>query len=95
MLYGSRAGEKIGFCVSTNPASSFTIDLYRLGYYGGTGARHIQTLGPFKGQTQPTPPVGDKRLRECAWEPAVSIEVPKDWAKPDGEGSAARVHGFD
>src|SRR5438270_13989977 len=44
-----KAGEKIGFCVRTEPASAFTIDLYRLGYYGGAGGRHITTLGPFEG----------------------------------------------
>ena len=44
------AGETIGFCVSTEPASPFTIDLYRLGYYGGTGGRHVRTLGPFRGR---------------------------------------------
>src|SRR5262245_2965575 len=30
-----RAGESISFQVSANPASAFTIDLYRTGYYGG------------------------------------------------------------
>ena len=29
---------------------AFTIDLYRLGYYGGTGGRHMTALGPFDGQ---------------------------------------------
>src|SRR6185295_4223118 len=29
-----RAGESITFHVSTNPPSRFTLDLYRLGYYG-------------------------------------------------------------
>src|SRR5215467_2235218 len=28
-----RPGEEIQFFVSTNPASSFTLDLYRMGYY--------------------------------------------------------------
>src|SRR5438045_1483158 len=32
-----RAGEKVAFCVSTDPASAFAIDLYRLGYYQGLG----------------------------------------------------------
>src|SRR5262245_7873550 len=73
------AGEKIGLCVSTDPASAFTIDLYRLGYYGGAGARLVKSLGPFDGKPQPVPPVGEKRLRECQWEPAVTLEVPKDW----------------
>src|SRR2546421_7069014 len=31
------AGEKIGFCVSTDPVSAFSIDVYRMGYYGGGG----------------------------------------------------------
>jgi hypothetical protein len=73
------AGEKIGFCVSTAPASPFTIDLYRLGYYGGKGGRLVKQLGPFMGKPQPVPAVGEKRLRECAWEPAVTLEVPKEW----------------
>ena len=81
--YASRAsvrpGEKIDFCVSTNPASRFVIDLYRLGYYQGKGGRHVLRLGPFAGKVQPTPPVGKARLRECAWTKAVSLEVPKDW----------------
>src|SRR3954471_18067913 len=50
-----RAGETIRFHVSTNPASSFTIDLYRMGFYGGTGARHCLRLGPFDGVVQPDP----------------------------------------
>ncbi|MCE9567800.1 MAG: hypothetical protein K8U57_37855 [Planctomycetes bacterium] len=73
------AGDKIGFCVSTEPASAFTIDIYRLGYYGGTGGRHMKTLGPFEGKPQPVPAVGEKRLRECQWEPATTLEIPKDW----------------
>jgi len=72
-------GEKIGFCVSTEPASAFTIEIYRLGYYGGTGGRLMKTLGPFAGKPQPMPPVGEKRLRECQWEPATMLEIPKDW----------------
>src|SRR5688500_1072063 len=34
-----RAGEEIGFHVSTNPASAFTLEVYRMGHYGGDGGR--------------------------------------------------------
>jgi len=74
-----KAGDALSIMVSANPASSFVIDLYRLGYYGGKGGRHLQKLGPFKGKPQPDPPVGDERLRECQWEPAVKLDIPKDW----------------
>jgi hypothetical protein len=74
-----RAGEAIDFFVSTNPPSRFSIDLYRTGYYGGQGGRRLARLGPFPGTTQPDPPVGPNRVRECAWEPAARLVVPKDW----------------
>jgi hypothetical protein len=74
-----RSGQQLDFCASTDPASPFVIDLYRLGYYQGRGGRHVLRLGPFEGKTQPTPPVGDQRLRECQWEPCASLAIPKDW----------------
>ncbi len=74
-----RAGETLEIFVSTNPASAFTIDLYRLGYYGGTGGRLVRSFEPFPGRVQPEPAVGERRLRECQWEPCVSIKVPEDW----------------
>lgn len=74
-----RAGETLSFMISTNPPGRFTIDLYRMGYYGGTGARHMVQLGPFDGVAQADPPVGEARLRECQWEPSATITIPGDW----------------
>lgn len=73
------AGEMLDIKVSTNPPSPFVIDLYRLGYYGGKGGRHVGQLGPFQGSAQPDPDVGTERLRECRWETATSIKIPNDW----------------
>ncbi|HEV3122918.1 MAG TPA: N,N-dimethylformamidase beta subunit family domain-containing protein, partial [Isosphaeraceae bacterium] len=75
----ARHGDSLSLFVSTNPASEFTIDIYRMGYYQGTGGRHMITLGPFKGHVQPDPPIGEMRLRECAWEPCVTFTIPHDW----------------
>jgi hypothetical protein len=74
-----KAGETIDFFVSTDPASPFYIDIYRLGYYGGKGGRHLARLGPFEGKAQPTPPVSEERLRECSWEKCTTLTIPKDW----------------
>jgi hypothetical protein len=74
-----RAGETISFHVSTNPPSPFVIDLYRMGYYGGAGGRHLLRLGPFQGRTQADPPIGPNRLRECRWESCASVTIPGDW----------------
>ena len=75
-----RAGESISLHASTRPASPFLVELFRMGYYGGTGGRRIATLGPFKGEEQPDPPVGRNRVRECAWEPFVTLTIPEDWS---------------
>jgi len=74
-----RAGETLEIFVSTNPLSTFTLDIYRMGFYGGLGGRLVRTYEPFVGKTQPEPSVGERRLRECQWEPSVSIKIPPDW----------------
>lgn len=74
-----RAGDTIRFHVNTRPASAFTIDLYRMGYYGGEGGRHVRRLGPFKGEPQPDPPVGQNRVRDCRWAACTELVIPEDW----------------
>src|SRR4051812_23089043 len=39
------AGQTIDIRVSVRPATPFTIEIFRTGYYGGTGARLMTTLG--------------------------------------------------
>ncbi len=75
------AGEEIGFCVSTDPERPFVLDIYRMGWYGGTGGRHMVRLGPVRGRRQPVPPRGPDpgRLRECTWEPLIRFRIPPDW----------------
>ena len=74
-----RAGEKIDFFVSTTPAARFRLEIFRMGYYNGAGSRLMTVLGPFNGKKQADPPVGEKRLRECAWEATTSFTIPHDW----------------
>ena len=73
------AGETIEFKISTKPASKFTLDIYRLGYYGGKGGRLMEKLGPFDGSPKRDPPVGEVRLRECQWDTAATLTIPDDW----------------
>src|SRR5688500_17904628 len=73
------AGQRLQMMVSTKSASRFRIEIFRMGYYGGRGARLMTTLGPFGGRPQPDPPVGEARVRECRWDPSAELTVPKDW----------------
>ncbi len=74
-----RVGEQISFHVSTNPASAFRLEIYRMGYYGGMGGRQVASLGPFPGETQPDPPVGPNRVRDCQWSACTTLKIPRDW----------------
>jgi hypothetical protein len=74
-----KAGEKLKIMVSTAPASPFEIEIFRMGYYGGKGARLMQKLGPFEGKPQATPKPGKKNIHECTWEPSTEITIPADW----------------
>ncbi|NWF70769.1 MAG: DUF4082 domain-containing protein, partial [Chloroflexi bacterium] len=47
-------GETISFKIDT-PATDYRLDIYRLGYYGGAGARLIATVQPSASLPQPQP----------------------------------------
>ena len=87
-----QAGDTISFHVSCNPTSSFTIDLYRLGYYGGTGGRLVESLGPFKGETQIDPP-SSPRNRICIGNILSSFRRAMSGCSPDSKptGNTASV----
>ena len=73
------AGQTINFKIST-PATSYHIDIYRMGYYQGNGGRYITTIQPTATlpQTQPaclTDPT--TQLYDCGnWGISASWAVP-------------------
>ena len=72
-------GESLDFKVSMRNPGKFLIDIYRMGYYGGKGGRHMTSLGSFTGRRQEDPLMGMERVRECNWETATTFTIPKDW----------------
>jgi hypothetical protein len=72
-------GQTIFFKVNT-PAKSYHIDIYRMGYYGGTGGRYITTVSPSAQLPQAQPAcISDPstRLYDCGnWGVSASWTVP-------------------
>src|SRR3989454_699485 len=72
--------ESITFYVSVNPAQTYTIDFYRIGWYAGLGGRLRLHVGPLGGVQQPPcdsdPTTG---LIVCNWAPNYTLTVPSDW----------------
>lgn len=74
-----RAGDRLAVYVSTDPPAEYTVDIYRMGYYGGTGGRLMRSLGPFQGAAQPTPDDGPHNVRESQWKEGFGLQIPRDW----------------
>jgi hypothetical protein len=78
------ANNQISFFVNTRDPT-YTLQIYRMGWYGGTGAR--QVLGPITltGIPQPTPvPDPTTGLMECAWTNPYVLTVPSASSWPSG-----------
>lgn len=74
-----KAGETLDIHVSTYPAARYSVSIYRMGYYGGAGARLMRRTGPLEGATGETPRDGERNLIECDWKVGLSVEIPSDW----------------
>ncbi|HVY74766.1 MAG TPA: N,N-dimethylformamidase beta subunit family domain-containing protein, partial [Puia sp.] len=74
-----RVGETLDVFVSTDPDDSYSLDIYRMGYYGGKGGRLVKSIPSLEGTKQPTPGDGNRYLIECKWKTSASIQIPADW----------------
>ena len=72
-------GQTVGFKVST-PASAYTIDIYRMGWYQGNGARKVASVAPSATLPQIQPPCltdGVTGLVDCGnWGVSASWTTP-------------------
>ena len=70
-------GSSIDFKITVTPVQTFTIQIWRLGYYAGKGGRLVQTVGPLTGVQQPDCPMDPVTgLRECSWSTSYTLNVP-------------------
>ncbi|XZE20955.1 N,N-dimethylformamidase beta subunit family domain-containing protein [Pirellulaceae bacterium SH449] len=72
-------GETLDLMISTEPKAQVLIDVYRMGYYNGSGGRRVAQLGPIPCTQQPTPEAGELRLMDCDWEPSAKLLIGKGW----------------
>ena len=77
-------GDTLHFHVSANPAGPYRVEVYRLGWYGGAGARLVgcvPTCGSFAtGQPQPAVTPRSDGLVQAGWPVTDSFQLPADAA---------------
>ncbi len=73
-------GDSISFFLSTNPATQYTMDIYRMGYYQGLGGNLKLQVGPLEGEIQADPePDSLSNFFECNWNASYKMVIPPDW----------------
>ncbi|HKV61621.1 MAG TPA: N,N-dimethylformamidase beta subunit family domain-containing protein [Candidatus Acidoferrum sp.] len=73
-------GQNVTFYVSVNPAQNYTIDVFRMGWYQGLGARLMQHIGPLKGVRQTTCPTNSTTgMIECHWAQSYTLATQTSW----------------
>jgi hypothetical protein len=73
-------GGSITFYVTVNPVQTYTIDVYRIGWYGGAGGRLFLHVGPLAGIQQAACPTdANTGMIACTWTPAYTTSIPSDW----------------
>ena len=78
-LCSASSGQTLEFYVNT-AAPSYTIQIFRMGWYGGRGARRVWGPVSAPGLRQPVPvPNPETGLVDCDWQSPVTVVVGSDW----------------
>ena len=75
-------GGTLDFKIALRTAGTYSIDVYRLGWYGGVGARKVLSTGTLSGTTQPACATTDTTtlLIECNWSTSYTLSLASsDW----------------
>ncbi|AFZ02039.1 N,N-dimethylformamidase beta subunit family domain-containing protein [Calothrix sp. PCC 6303] len=73
-------GGSLDIKVSLGQAGQYTIDVYRLGYYGGKGGRLMVSSGSLNGTVQPSCTLDpNTRLVECNWSTSYVLQTSSTW----------------
>ena len=74
------AGEPVQIYVSSSKSGTGVAEVFRIGHYGGAGARRVWSSDSLTLTPQPPcPPLSGTALVECDWTPTVTFTVGQSW----------------
>lgn len=75
------AGQRLDLRISLSQAGTYRLEVFRLGYYRGAGARLMFRAEGLSGGPQRSPVMADpeKRLVVCPWEVSYGLETSAQW----------------
>lgn len=73
-------GDNIDFYITVSAPMTYTINVYRMGWYDGLGGRLMQEIGPLTGTVQNSATLdGNTGLVVADWDVSHTLTVPTDW----------------
>ncbi len=79
----AQLGDRVGLHVST-VATTFHVDAYRMGWYGGKQARLVWTSPEVPGGVQARPTIAPTtNMVECQWPTSLSVSISSAWVPGD------------
>ncbi|UXY28515.1 N,N-dimethylformamidase beta subunit family domain-containing protein [Streptomyces sp. HUAS TT20] len=73
-------GEAVDFHITVDPPQQFSVDIYRIGHYGGDGAAKITTSPRLSGIVQPPPLTADRTVSCHHWWLSWRLQIPSYWS---------------
>ncbi|MEZ0092607.1 N,N-dimethylformamidase beta subunit family domain-containing protein [Streptacidiphilus sp. EB129] len=73
-------GGALDLRVSVSPPQEFTVDVYRIGHYGGAGAWHVAASPRVSGLVQPAPLVAGRTVSCHHWWLSWRLQIPAHWS---------------
>ena len=74
------AGDVVEVYVSSSPGDTGVAEVFRLGHYGGAGARRVGSSDPLSLNPQPAcPPQPGTALVECDWRSTTAFTIAQSW----------------
>ena len=74
------AGDAVQVYVTSSTGSTGVAEVFRIGHYGGAGARRVWSSDSLPLAPQaPCPPQPGTALVECDWTPTVAFTIGQDW----------------
>lgn len=95
-LQSVNVGQSIDLHVHVNVPQTFTIEIYRVGWYGGRGGRLMQSIGPLNGVPQPAPTIDTfTGMVTAPWASAYTLQVPANWTSGVYLAKLVNANGYD
>ncbi|WP_405583267.1 N,N-dimethylformamidase beta subunit family domain-containing protein [Streptomyces sp. NBC_01190] len=76
---GVEPGGAIDFRITVDPPQEFTVDVYRIGHYGGDGAAQVTASPRLSGIVQPLPLAAGRTVSCHHWWQSWRLQVPPYW----------------